>query len=150
MSLLNFNVSGTSESPTRLNTQVRNFRLIIDEPETLGGEDQGANPVEYILAGYAGCLNVVIHLVAKEKGIAIHQLKFDIHGDVNPEKLLGLSQQDRAGFKTIHVGIEVDSDATESQVAELIREAKGRCPVNDTLSNPTPVSYSVNQKAIVN
>ncbi len=150
MSLLNFKVSGTSESPTRLNTQARNFKLTIDEPESLGGKDEGANPVEYILAGYAGCLNVVIHLVAKEKGITIHQLKLDVDGDVNPEKLLGLSQQDRAGFKNIHVAIEVDSNATESQLEELIKEAKGRCPVNDTLSNPTPVSYSVIQKTVIN
>lgn len=150
MSVLNFKVSGTSESPTRLNTRARNFNLTIDEPEALGGKDEGANPVEYILAGYAGCLNVVIHLVAREKGITIHQLKLDVNGDVNPERLLGISQLERAGFKGIHVAIEIDSNATESQLEELIREAKGRCPVNDTLSNPTPVSYSVNQPAAIN
>lgn len=150
MSLLNFKVSGTSESPTRLTTRIRNFKLTIDEPESLGGTDEGANPVEYILAGYAGCLNVVIHLVAREKGIKIHQLKLDVNGDVNPEKLLGTSQQERAGFKGIHVAIEVDSNATESQLEELLLEAKGRCPVNDTLSNPTPISYSVIQKVAIN
>ena len=150
MSVLNFKVSGTSESPTRLNTRARNFNLTIDEPEALGGKDEGANPVEYILAGYAGCLNVVIHLVAREKGITIHQLKLDVNGDVNPERLLGISQLERAGFKGIHVAIEIDSNATESQLEELIREAKGRCPVNDPLSNPTPVSYSVNQPAAIN
>ncbi len=29
--------------------KVRNFTFKIDEPETLGGSDLGANPVEYVL-----------------------------------------------------------------------------------------------------
>ena len=45
--------------------------LIVDEPEALNGTDEDANPVEYILAGFAGCVNVVGHLVAKELGFKI-------------------------------------------------------------------------------
>jgi len=37
----------------------RSFELIVDEPEMLGSEDSATNLVEYLLAGYADCLNVV-------------------------------------------------------------------------------------------
>ncbi|WP_370696129.1 OsmC family protein [Brachybacterium muris] len=37
----------------------------------MGGDDAGANPVEFVLAALVGCLNVVIHTVAKEKGVEV-------------------------------------------------------------------------------
>ena len=63
MSDLSFRVSGESTSPAQFVAKARNFELIVDEPKELGGTDEDANPVEYILAGLAGCLNVVGHLV---------------------------------------------------------------------------------------
>jgi uncharacterized OsmC-like protein len=67
MSTLNFSINGKSINSTLYQGQSRKFTLNVDEPETLGGNDISANPVEYLLAGYAGCLNVVFNLVAKEK-----------------------------------------------------------------------------------
>ena len=78
MSDLIFSVKGESASPAKFIANTRNFKLIIDEPEDLGGTDENANPVEYILAGLAGCLNVVGHLVAKELGFTINKLKVEV------------------------------------------------------------------------
>jgi uncharacterized OsmC-like protein len=61
MSDLIFNVKGESHSPAKFIAKTGKFQLIIDEPEALGGTDEGPSPVEYILAGLAGCLNVVGH-----------------------------------------------------------------------------------------
>jgi len=68
---LNFKVNGKNIGLTKYQGYARNFELIVDEPEVLGGEDSAANPVEYLLAGYAGCLNVVFGIVAKELNIEI-------------------------------------------------------------------------------
>lgn len=149
MSLLNFSVNGVSQSATKLESKARTFNITIDEPEDLGGKDEGPNPVEYILAGYAGCLNVVLNLVAKEKGIAINNLKLDVSGDLNPSKLFG-GNEDRAGFKGINVNIEIDSPASKEELEALLLETKGRCPVNDTIANPTPIQYAIKQQAFVN
>jgi len=53
----NFRVRAMSESPARVSVKARSFNMIVDEPPNLGGEDRGANPVEYVLAALAGCLN---------------------------------------------------------------------------------------------
>ncbi len=63
---LKFSISATSETPTRVQGKARSFTMYVDEPPQLGGEDKGANPVEYLLAALAVCLNVVGHMVAKE------------------------------------------------------------------------------------
>ena len=95
---LNFKINGKSIGHTKYQGYARNFELIVDEPEMLGGDDSAANPVEYLLAGYAGCLNVVFGIVAKELAIEIQSLKINIDGDINPEKFLGISNDERAGF----------------------------------------------------
>ncbi|UOA08133.1 OsmC family protein [Methylobacter sp. S3L5C] len=141
MSLLNFSINGKSTSATRYEGTARQFSIVVDEPPILGGEDSAANPVEYILAGYAGCLNVVFNIVAKELDISINQLNININGDINPEKFLGISNKERAGFQSLNAHIELNTDASFEKEQLLILKVKERCPVNDNLLNPTPVNY---------
>jgi uncharacterized OsmC-like protein len=143
MSTLNFAVTGNSATQTKYEGNARHFKITVDEPHALGGNDDAPNPVEYILAGYAGCLNVVIHLVAKELGIKINSLKIEISGDIDPARLLGISFNERAGFLSLQVDIDLDSDADEDKKVLLFKQVKERCPVNDNLSNITPIQYKI-------
>ena len=144
MSELNFKISAESKSATKVIAKARQFEIIIDEPQDLGGKDEAPNPVETLLASYAGCFNVVLHLLAKERNIEINHLKIDIIGNINPQKLLGISKEERAGFKNIDLDITIDSSAEKSVIENLIKDAKERCPINDNLSNPTPVNFQLN------
>lgn len=143
MSTLNFAVTGNSATQTRYEGHARHFKITVDEPQALGGNDDAPNPVEYILAGYAGCLNVVINLVAKELRIKINSLKIEISGDIDPARLLGTSFNNRAGFLSLKVEIDLDSDADEKTQMLLFKQVKERCPVNDNLSNTTPIDYNI-------
>ena len=140
MSDVTFKVSGQSESPARLAVQVRGFELIVDEPPGLGGDDEGPNPVEYILAGLAGCLNVMGHIIAKEMGFTIRSLTIDAAGPLNPEKLLGKHTADRAGYKNIAVTLSVDADVDQATLDRWLATIETRCPVSDNLMNLTPVA----------
>ena len=148
MSDLSFKVTGESTSPAQFVAKARNFKLIVDEPEELGGTDQDANPVEYILAGLAGCLNVVGHLVAKELGFTIRKLRVEVTGNINPNKLFGLSNDERAGFKQISLNLIPDTDASITTLAEWLDIVKERCPVKDNLTNSTPVKVSVEKNYV--
>jgi uncharacterized OsmC-like protein len=141
---LNFSINGQSVGQTKYQGFARNFELIVDEPAILGGEDSAANPVEYLLAGYAGCLNVVFGIVAKELAIEIQSLKINIDGDINPEKFLGISNDERAGFKSLNVGISLTTNSNKEKEELLVQTVKSRCPINDNLSNPTPINYIYN------
>ena len=143
MADLNFKVDGNAESATRLNVMARNFNIVVDEPPALGGEDKGANPVEYLLASYAGCINVVAHLTAKELGLQLDGLKISVNGNLNPDKLFGVETDDRAGFKSITVDFEPRTTASEAEIENWVNVVKQRCPINDNLSNPTPINLNV-------
>ena len=143
MADVRFKISAVSESPTKVKVNARKFTMIIDEPPNLGGTDEGANPLEYVLSALAGCLNVVGHVVAREMRINIRHLSIEVTGTLNPDKCFGKSAQDRAGFKNIDVTIKVDSDADETKLKEWVEKVEDRCPVSDNLQNPTPMNIKV-------
>lgn len=140
MSNISFKTIAKSESPTRTVIKTRDFIMIVDEPENLGGTDHGPNPVEYLQASLAGCLNVVGHLVAKELGFKINKLEIEIEGTLNPNNFLGKSNEERAGYKIINVTLKVDSSADENTLSEWVKIIEKRCPVSDNISNATEVN----------
>jgi uncharacterized OsmC-like protein len=140
---LTFSIEAQSQSATKTIVKARNFELIIDEPDSLGGTDHGANPVEYLLASYAGCLSVVAHITAKEKGIRLDDLKINISGNLNPARFMGVSEDERAGFKNIKVELIVNNTLSATSKTEWIKEIINRCPVGDNLKNLTEVDIDV-------
>ncbi len=138
-----FSAVATSQSPTKIKAQTRHFVIEVDEPEGLGGKDEAANPVEYVLVSLMGCLNVVGQMVAKEMGIAIKSLTIKSEGDIDPAKFAGKTQEGRAGFKDIRVVLEPDMDADEQTKKKWLETVESRCPVSDNLLNPTPVSITI-------
>lgn len=149
MSDLNFSLSGQNESPTKFLAKTRQFALTIDEPEGLGGTDHAANPVEFLLAAYAGCLNVMGHIVARELGFELKSLKIELDGDLNPAKVFGQLTSDRAGYKEIRVNIIPEADTDENTLAKWLETIENRCPVNDNLINPTPVKINLKTKDVI-
>lgn len=143
MSDLNFYVKGVSETPTKFIAEARNFQIIVDEPPTLGGADHGPNPVEYLLASYAGCLNVMGHLIAQELGFSIDKLEIEVSGNLNPARLFGTSFTERAGFKQIVIKLKPQTNADRTLLEKWLEEVENRCPVNDNLSQPTPIAITL-------
>lgn len=143
MADLKFSVEGIAETETRLVVKTRQFSIIIDEPQTLGGSDLGANPVEYLLASYAGCVNVMAFLIANELGFKIEKLTINVDGDINPDRLFGKSFEDRAGFKQINLNLNAKTNASPELLEKWVIEIKNRCPINDNLINSTPITFSL-------
>jgi uncharacterized OsmC-like protein len=150
MSKRKFSINGVNRNATRIDVSARQFKVIVDEPLQLDGTNDGPNPFEYILTGYAGSLNVVAHIVAKELGITLHKLFIEITGDINPANSEGISFEERSGFQNINVHLQVYSNANEVTLAKWHKILEERCPIHDNLSNPTPVNILVNQYVSAN
>lgn len=143
MADLMFRINAHSASAAKTIVKARNFEIIVDEPESLGGTDAAPNPVEYVLAAFAGCLNVMGHLVAGEMGIELRSLKIDIEGNLNPDKLFGKGEEDRAGYKEIVIKLTPDCDADDDTLDKWLHAVETRCPVSDNLQNITPVKVEI-------
>lgn len=149
MADLKFRVKAQSANPTKTIVKARGFEIIIDEPADLGGTNEGANPVEYLLAAFCGCVNVMGHVIAKEMNFELRGLSIDMCGNLNPSRLFGTSFDERAGYKGVEVVIEPDCDASPEVLEQWLKGIEDRCPISDNLTNQTPVGLKIVHKAPV-
>ncbi len=139
---LKVNIKAHSENATKTVVNARNFQMIIDKPQNLGGTNEGANPVEYVLGALSGCLTVVGHLVAKEMGFTLRGMDMEMKGNLDPGRFMGQSKENRAGYKEIEVQIYADADTDEETLNKWVEQIEDRCPVSDNLSHETPLKIS--------
>lgn len=131
------------ESPTRSTIEARDFELVVDEPEEMGGADEGPNPLEYLLAGQAGCLNVTASQVASDMGITIESLDIEISGEFDLAVFRTERPDERTGVRNIEVTLTADADEDDETVREWGERVEQRCPVSDNIKHGTDVDLSV-------
>ena len=140
MDIMKFKIDAVSYGGMKTEVDTGKFKIIIDEPKNMGGSDEGATPVDFILAALAGCYTVVGNMVAQELGFELRGIATEIEGSLNPARFAGKSYDDRAGFKDIQVKIKADTDADEQTLNKWIEMVENRCPVTDNLTNKTPIN----------
>lgn len=120
------------------------FVLDNDEPPALLGEDRGANPVEQVLHGLAGCITTTLVYHAAARGIRIDEMETSFEGDLDLRGLLGIPGAKRNGYEEIRIKVRIRADgATKEEIDELVKLAERRSPVFDIVSNPVPVKVTV-------
>jgi uncharacterized OsmC-like protein len=123
----------------RSQAQIRDFApLLSDEPAGLGGTDTAPNPVEQLLAALGNCLAVGYAANASAVGVTIADLRIKLAGDLDLRTFLGLAD-DNAGYEAIQVSVELSSDASDTQLAQLHDRVIGTSPVGHTLSRAVPL-----------
>ena len=110
-----------------------------DEPPVLLGNDNGANPVEFVLAGLSGCMTTTLAYHAAKRGIDLEEISSEFEGDIDLQGLLDLDPKVRSGYREIRVKFKVKGDADEQTIHELLRKS----PVYDTLANPVKIKIEV-------
>jgi len=115
------------------------FQLIGDEPPVLLGTNAGPNAVELVLQALAFCYAVGYVYNAAARGIEIEELRYEVEGDLDLHRFLGLGGP-RAGFSKIRAKGWVRSpNASAEQLEELCTYVQETSPVRDILANPVPV-----------
>jgi uncharacterized OsmC-like protein len=121
------------------------FTLEGDEPPVLLGKNKGPNAVEAALHALASCLATGFIYNAAARGIEVEHLEFDVEGELDLRAFLGISDKVRPGYKKIRVNYRVKADAPQDQIDELCTYVQKTSPVLDMISNPVPVSVSMEQ-----
>ena len=118
------------------------FLLDSDEPHVLLGEDQAANPGEFLLHALAACLTSSLVYHAAAQGIKIDEVESTLEGDIDLHGFLGLSDTVRKGYENIRVNFKVKSDAPVEKLEEFSKFS----PLLDIISNPVPVSVHIEKE----
>ncbi|GJM24924.1 MAG: osmotically inducible protein C [Phycisphaerae bacterium] len=114
-----------------------------DEPPVLMGRNIGANPVEFILSGLTGCMTTTLVYYAAMMNIELRAVESELEGDLDLQGLLNLNDSVRKGYQNIRVNFKIDSDAPREKLEELVEIARRFSPVHDIVTNPVPVTVTL-------
>ncbi len=120
-------------------TRTRAFEFYADEPSVLLGEDQGANPVEYLLHALAGCMTTTMVYHSATRGIRIDELQSNIEGDIDIRGFTGIASDVPKGFGEIRVNFHVKTDGDADELKELAQMS----PVFNSIKGSVPVVVKV-------
>jgi len=127
----------------KIESNIRNHVVYIDQPKESGGEDTGPTPLEYLLFSLAGCIASIGRIIANQKHIDLKSMEVKVEGELDVETLLGKSKKNRAGFKAIKADVKIDAPMSLKEKRQFLHEIDMRCPVSDNLINQTSVTMAV-------
>lgn len=124
----NLEVVGHWEGGYRCRVPVRSHELIVDEPLSAGGMDQGPMPTELFLASLASCFTLSLYHAARKRSIELPDLSVRVVGTYE-------------GLRFAHLRVEVISSHPADQLQTLLEPAKRYCYVSQTLKEMPEVEY---------
>lgn len=138
-----FKAQSTLTKGLKADISIRGFKLTADEPEALGGDNQGPNPVEIVLGAFASCQEIVIKAYAAVLGISIKKIEVNTVGNLDLRGFFNLADV-RPGFQSIHFKTTIHTDEKDEEKLENLKYfALHKCPVMDMLRNPVPVEGEI-------
>jgi uncharacterized OsmC-like protein len=119
--------------------RTREFHVEGDEPEQILGERTAPNAVELLLAALGACLSVGYAANAAAMDIELHDLRFELAGDVDLRGFLDISEDVRPGYDALTCRTHVEADASEDELEELREHVEATSPLIDNITNEVSV-----------
>jgi len=126
--LASFTATGRSTGSLSTAVTARQFGFVVAEPPSLGGTDEGANPIEYVLGALGGCVTVVVETVAAELGIAVDGVATDATGTLDIRGFAGTADVS-PHFQTLTLTVTLTTPVPEEELGELKAQVLRRCPL---------------------
>jgi len=109
------------------------------EPPVLLGNNEGANPVEFLLHALAGCVTTTLVLHAAARGIRIESISTEMEGEIDLHGLLGLDDSVSPGYEQIRMKMDIKADCSDEKLDDLLAFTRKHSPVCETVCRPVPV-----------
>jgi uncharacterized OsmC-like protein len=107
-----------------------------------GGDGLSACSGDMLLEALVACAGVTLRAVATALGIQLRDATVQAEGDLDFRGTLGVSKDVPVGFQRIRLQFELDTDASEDQLATLLRLTERYCVVYQTLVRPAKIDIS--------
>jgi len=130
----------------RIACKVETGRALVEaglHPAT-GGDGSFACSGDMLLEALVACAGVTLRAVASAIGVNLTDAVVSAEGDLDFRGTLGVAKEAPVGFQRIRLAFALTTDATEEQLATLIRLTERYCVVYQTLRNAPEISVSRN------
>jgi uncharacterized OsmC-like protein len=129
----------------QVDTESNGFKILFDEPEKMGGTNEGINPMSALLSVMGACQAIVATMFAKQFNIEFDDFYLEIEGDMD---MAGIMQKKdvRSGFQEIRFTMHFKSDNSKEELEEFSKFIEKNCPISDSLAHGVKL---VNQGIII-
>jgi uncharacterized OsmC-like protein len=107
-----------------------------------GGTGLSACSGDMLLESLVACAGVTLRAVAAALDIPLRDATVRAEGDLDFRGTLAVSKEVPVGFQQIRLRFDLDTDATEEQLASLLRLTERYCVVYQTLTRPPKIDIS--------
>ena len=111
--------------------------------EKAGGGGDEACSGDLLLESLVACAGVTFNVVATAMGIAFRSAQVLVEGEGDFRGTLGLAKDVPVGISSIRLRFEVDTDASDEQLATLLKLTERYCVILQTLRTPPQLSATV-------
>ncbi len=105
-----------------------------------GGTGLSVCSGDMLLQALVACAGVTLNAVATAIGVTIRNGKIKAEGDLDFRGTLGVVKDVPVGFQRIRLQFDLETDATEEQLATLLRLTERYCVVYQTLIQSPEIS----------
>jgi uncharacterized OsmC-like protein len=112
-----------------------------------GGDGSLACSGDMLLQALVACAGVTLRAVATSLQIPISGGTVHAEGDLDFRGTLAVTRDAPVGFTSIRLGFELDTDASEEQIATLLRLTERYCVIYQTLARPAHLNAAATRKA---
>jgi len=112
-----------------------------------GGTGLRACSGDMLLEALVACAGVTLNAVATALGIELRDASLEAEGDLDFRGTLGLAKDIPVGFQSIRLKFTLDTDASEEELATLLRLTERYCVVYQTLSRPSAITITRQTKS---
>ncbi len=107
-----------------------------------GGNGLSACSGDMLLEALVACAGVTLNAVATALGIALRDASLQAEGDLDFRGTLGVAKDVPVGFQSIRLKFTLDTDASDDELATLLRLTERYCVVYQTLINRPTMSVA--------
>jgi uncharacterized OsmC-like protein len=104
-----------------------------------GGNGLAACSGDMLLEALVACAGVTVRAVATSLGVEIRGGVVRAEGDLDMRGTLGVAKDVPVGFERIRLRFDLDTTASEEQLARLVRLTERYCVIYQTLRRPPAV-----------
>jgi uncharacterized OsmC-like protein len=105
-----------------------------------GGSGLSACSGDMLLESLVACAGVTLRAVATALEIPLRDATIRAEGDLDFRGTLGVSKEVPVGFQDVRLRFELDTDASDEQIATLLKLTERYCVVYQTLAHPPKIN----------
>ncbi len=124
------------------NMQTKKHYLIADEPESVGGDDFGPSPYDYLSAGLAACTVMTLKLYAERKKWDLQEVFAYITYSIKHSDDLILDIEKPKRMDHLQKRLKFVGDLDDKQKQRL-KEIASKCPVHKTLQSEVIIETEI-------